>query len=235
MYASRLLINTEIEEIMHFCDALQPDELTSPIILINNNDGRALSPIEAAFAGWTISSIHDLQFTGDGKLLCILASVLKVIPNRGWFYDSCKKCAKKLEADGTVFYCSKCDTMVNASTNRASNWNTSSSFTVQHMTCDPSLTDSFTAYHKAREVTKNGERSTLTSPETVDLTGNDDIEDTPVQLKTSLRLDIDGIRLSFADSDPSTSSTSSSTGKRVLAEVVVDDPGSDDELDHVGI
>ncbi|KAF7844430.1 replication protein A 70 kDa DNA-binding subunit C-like isoform X1 [Senna tora] len=218
MYASRMLLNTEIEEIMHFRDALRLDELVSPITPVINNDGGALSPIEAAFAGWTISSTHDLQFVGDEQILCILASVLKVNPDRG-----------------------KCDTVVNASTTRfkiellilddsgtanvtifdkdverflemsaadlrkeqfqvsvrASNWKTSSSFTVQRMTCDPSLIDRFTAYHKAR----------------VDLTGNDNIEDTPVQLKTSSRLDMDGRRLSFADSDPSPSRTSSSRGR----------------------
>ncbi|KAF7841443.1 replication protein A 70 kDa DNA-binding subunit C-like [Senna tora] len=116
MYASRMLNNFDIEEIVQLCDELLSDELASPVNLNIHNSSIASSPLEAVFAGWSLSSINDLNFAGDVDVLCILATVLKVNSERGWFYGSCKRCAKKLEPKSAMFYCNKSKCLVNAST-----------------------------------------------------------------------------------------------------------------------
>ncbi|KAF7807336.1 hypothetical protein G2W53_039497 [Senna tora] len=70
------------------------------------------SPLEAAFSGWALSYISDLSFAGDGSVHFILASVIKVNDERGWFYEACKICAKKLEPDGTVLLQYKIELMI---------------------------------------------------------------------------------------------------------------------------
>ncbi|KAF7812819.1 replication protein A 70 kDa DNA-binding subunit B-like [Senna tora] len=114
MYASRMFINADIEEIRAFHDALQPEELTI-LVNLNNNPMVAASPLQATFDGCALSNVYDLYSTGDGDVLVFLASVLKLNSDKGWFYDSCKKCAKKIEPNGPSFYCTKCDSMVHSS------------------------------------------------------------------------------------------------------------------------
>ncbi|KAF7827286.1 replication protein A 70 kDa DNA-binding subunit D-like [Senna tora] len=204
MYVSRMLINSEIEEIIQFRDGLLPEEMNAPILPSIQNSGVTSLPSESTFAGWNLSSINDLNNAGDGQVLCILASFLKVNAERGWFYDSCKRCTKKLEPDCEMFYCNKFETIVNllvlddlGTANvtmfdrgvsrfldmtaievrkehfqavhdaakipqrfhsflgrtfvfklfvRGYTWNTSPSYIVQRITCDPIIVERFTAY-----------------------------------------------------------------------------------------
>ncbi|KAF7815096.1 replication protein A 70 kDa DNA-binding subunit C-like [Senna tora] len=144
MYASRMVINVDIEEIMQFRDA--------------------------AFDGWAwaLSSLNDLNFAGDGNVLCLLASVQKVNAERGWFYDSCKSFVKP-----GWFY---------------------------------------------QDAKKNGVVTSLNPSEIVDLTSHHDVVATPSKVQRLSPVDIDGRRLSFADSEHTPSSSASGTGKRTSTE-----------------
>ncbi|KAF7801515.1 replication protein A 70 kDa DNA-binding subunit-like [Senna tora] len=115
MFASRMFVNADIPEITEFISGLHPDELSSPINQSLLNSAVPPSPLESAFSDWSLSSIQDFYHAADSTVYVILASVLKVNVERGWYYDSCKKCKCKLEPD---FYCTKCDCLVHASTCR---------------------------------------------------------------------------------------------------------------------
>ncbi|KAF7832395.1 replication protein A 70 kDa DNA-binding subunit B-like [Senna tora] len=85
MYATRILINSEVEEITQFHEGLlREDRNTSfnPVV------GRALlttSPIEAAFSGWALSPVDLLQNSGNGDVICVIAQVLQVNKEKGWY------------------------------------------------------------------------------------------------------------------------------------------------------
>jgi len=42
----------------------------------------------------------------------VLGTILSIESNKGWFYNSCKKCKKKVVPDGEGFYCEKCSDLV---------------------------------------------------------------------------------------------------------------------------
>ncbi|KAF7807451.1 replication protein A 70 kDa DNA-binding subunit C-like [Senna tora] len=212
MYASRMLINSDIDEVRQFHAGL------------------------------------------DGDVLCILASVLKVNSERGWFYDSCKSQHHHFFRDVSMFLAisapdlrkehfqnvhdpaailDKFDTFLGRTfvfrvSVRGSTWNTSPSYIVQRMTCEPSIVEKFTAFQKAKDAKKNGESMTGSSNETIDLTSHDDNINTLAQLSVLSNIGMDGRRLSFVDADTSPSNTTSSTSKRVSAE-----PSTGDEMEQV--
>ncbi|KAF7841870.1 replication protein A 70 kDa DNA-binding subunit B-like [Senna tora] len=78
MYATRILINSEVEEITQFHEGLLPEDRNT---LFNLVVGRALlttSPIEAAFSGLAHSLVDLLQHSGNGDVICVIAQVLQV-------------------------------------------------------------------------------------------------------------------------------------------------------------
>ncbi|KAF7811994.1 replication protein A 70 kDa DNA-binding subunit [Senna tora] len=91
MYASRMFINSNIPEITEFHKCLRPEEMTSLINPDIYNSGVPASPLEAAFSDFSLSTIQDLFLAGDSSLLVILASILQINSDRGWFYDSCSR------------------------------------------------------------------------------------------------------------------------------------------------
>ncbi|KAF7832936.1 replication protein A 70 kDa DNA-binding subunit B-like [Senna tora] len=94
MYATRILINSEVEEITQFHEGLPPEDRNTPF---NPVVGRALltaSPIEIAFSGWALSPVDLLQHSGNGDVICVIAQVLQVNKEKGWYYDACHKCQK---------------------------------------------------------------------------------------------------------------------------------------------
>ncbi|KAF7822124.1 replication protein A 70 kDa DNA-binding subunit [Senna tora] len=74
------------------------------------------TPQEAAFAGYPLSSVDELYQSGDKAIVCILANVIQVNKDRGWFYNACKKCGKKVDPDGPIFWCHSCKGLVNQAT-----------------------------------------------------------------------------------------------------------------------
>ncbi|KAF7841889.1 replication protein A 70 kDa DNA-binding subunit A-like [Senna tora] len=118
MYATRILINSEVEEITQFHEGLLPEDRNTPFNLVV---GRALlttSPIEAAFSGLALSLVDLLQHSGNGDVICVIAQVLQVNKEKGWYYDACHKCQKKMELDGAIFFCHTCSKVVNTSIKR---------------------------------------------------------------------------------------------------------------------
>ncbi|KAF7812549.1 replication protein A 70 kDa DNA-binding subunit B-like [Senna tora] len=95
MYATRILINSDVEKITQFHEGLLPEDLNTPFNLVV---GRALlttSPIEATFSRWALSPVDLLQHSGNGDAICVIAQVLQVNKEKGWYYDACHKCQKK--------------------------------------------------------------------------------------------------------------------------------------------
>ncbi|KAF7841922.1 uncharacterized protein G2W53_004220 [Senna tora] len=84
MYATRILINSEVEEITQFHEGLLPNYRNTPFNLVV---GRALlttSPIKAAFSGLALSLVDLLQHSGNGDVICVIAQVLQVNKEKGW-------------------------------------------------------------------------------------------------------------------------------------------------------
>ncbi|KAF7828021.1 replication protein A 70 kDa DNA-binding subunit D-like [Senna tora] len=116
MYATRVMINSDIEEIRQFHQGLQPEDLTSPMNRTGHITMTTTTPQEAAFAGYPLSSVDELYQSGDKAIVCILANVIQVNKDRGWFYNACKKCGKKVDPDGPIFWCHSCKGLVNQAT-----------------------------------------------------------------------------------------------------------------------
>ncbi|KAF7808274.1 replication protein A 70 kDa DNA-binding subunit B-like [Senna tora] len=59
--------------------------------------------------------IVDLSRSSNDSTSCvILATVLGIGTNKGWYYNSCKKCTKKVIPDGSSFICEKCQNIVSS-------------------------------------------------------------------------------------------------------------------------
>ncbi|KAF7815599.1 replication protein A 70 kDa DNA-binding subunit D-like [Senna tora] len=112
MHATRILINEDLDEFRQFGDNLHPTDIKSPLNRSSSSSVLSSSPCVDPFAAMSVTSISDLFIADDESVHCIVASVLKVNTDKGWYYDACKKCFKKLDTDGAIFYCSKCETSV---------------------------------------------------------------------------------------------------------------------------
>lgn len=46
--------------------------------------------------------------------MTLSTTVVNVETERGWYYNSCKICSKKVTPDGSGYYCEKCDDIVSS-------------------------------------------------------------------------------------------------------------------------
>ncbi|KAF7835738.1 replication protein A 70 kDa DNA-binding subunit C-like [Senna tora] len=118
MYATRMYINSDLEEVLHFHQCLQPEDMTSPINPNGTTSMVIASPIDGSFTGVPLIPVDEIHHRADGSVSCIIAQVVGINSEKGWYYDACKKCAKKLDPDGSIFFCNKCQVLVNACTTR---------------------------------------------------------------------------------------------------------------------
>ncbi|KAF7812720.1 Retrovirus-related Pol polyprotein from transposon TNT 1-94 [Senna tora] len=101
MYATRILINSDVEEITQFHERLLPEDR-------NTMFNRALlttSPIEAAFSKWALSPIDLLQHSGNSDAICVIAQVLQVNKEKGWYKIEVIVSDESGIANLTVFDC----------------------------------------------------------------------------------------------------------------------------------
>jgi len=114
MYATRLLINPDIAVAREFASKLQPTEFRVPCNATLSSP--LLSPVDAEdpFVDVPVVPIDELYGAIDNGVHCVIARVLKVDTDKGWFYESCKKCAKKVTPDGSGYSCEKCEMFVSS-------------------------------------------------------------------------------------------------------------------------
>lgn len=110
MYATRLIMNAETPLFQNFVAALNPEELLSPSATASNGD--------LSFAGVPYVSVNELYDAEDNTIFCIVATVLKVDTDNGWFYPSCKRCSVKIKSDGKGFNCDRCFQFYSSCVNR---------------------------------------------------------------------------------------------------------------------
>ncbi|KAF7812732.1 replication protein A 70 kDa DNA-binding subunit D-like [Senna tora] len=105
MYATRILINSDVEEITQFHERLLPEDRNT---MFNPVVGRALlttSPIEAAFSKWALSPVDLLQHSGNSDTICVIAQVLQVNKEKGWYKIEVIVSDESGIANLTVFDC----------------------------------------------------------------------------------------------------------------------------------
>ncbi|KAF7812745.1 Retrovirus-related Pol polyprotein from transposon TNT 1-94 [Senna tora] len=105
MYATRILINSDVEEITQFHERLLPEDRNT---MFNPVVGRALlttSPIEAAFSKWVLSPVDLLQHSGNSDAICVIAQVLQVNKEKGWYKIEVIVSDESGIANLTVFDC----------------------------------------------------------------------------------------------------------------------------------
>ncbi|KAF7808391.1 replication protein A 70 kDa DNA-binding subunit B-like [Senna tora] len=112
MHDTRILINEDLDEFRQFGYNLHPTDIKSPLNGSSSSSVLSSSPCDDPFAAMSVTSISDLFIADNESVHCIVASVLKVNTDKGLYYDACKKCFKKLDTDGEIFYCTKCETSV---------------------------------------------------------------------------------------------------------------------------
>ncbi|KAF7825229.1 replication protein A 70 kDa DNA-binding subunit B-like [Senna tora] len=91
MVATRILINEDLEEFKEFNGNLHPD-MKSPLNSSSSSSALSASPYGDSFTSMPITSIGDLLIAADES-----------------------KCFKKLDPDGAIYYCTKCETPVSTS------------------------------------------------------------------------------------------------------------------------
>ncbi|KAF7826545.1 replication protein A 70 kDa DNA-binding subunit C-like [Senna tora] len=199
-------------------------------LFINLDVNELIEFRQEAFNGLPLSLIDDLYHSGDRAVVC-------------------KRCAKKLEPDGTIFFCNKCQGLVNTSTSR---------FKIELMVMDASGTANITVFDReasnflgmfAIELRKEhlenvGDPSIWPTkldsfsrkifvfkvavkisqwnelPSfTIDLSSNNDDLITPVKDKSATIVGLEGRRLSFVDDSNSPTTATLSSGKRSVVEV----------------
>jgi len=111
MYSTRVIINDPHPTFEEFLATFLPEQ-------IGGSDSRILlSPNHFASAhddggfGDVVVSIIDLYEKEDKSEHCIVAEILKVDTDGGWWYESCTRCAKKVIRDGRGYSCDKCNVL----------------------------------------------------------------------------------------------------------------------------
>jgi len=99
-YATRVLMNIDIPLFKEFKDSLGPDDLMIPNSTSSKN--------ATSLSGETVVHVNDLYEASDQTICSIIATVLKVDTDLGWFYEACKKCSSKVNPSGRGFHCDKC-------------------------------------------------------------------------------------------------------------------------------
>ncbi|KAF7824052.1 uncharacterized protein G2W53_022196 [Senna tora] len=97
---------------MGFEDSLAKSDLKSPLNGKSSSSLKFASPYYDHFSTSEITSISELLIAVDDSIHCIVGTILKVNTDKGWYYESCQKCFRKLEVDGAIFYCTKCENSV---------------------------------------------------------------------------------------------------------------------------
>lgn len=105
MYDTHLLINPDIPVTNEFNSKLKPTEFRIPDNATLSSPHISLADPYDPFSGTPVVPIDELYCAIDKSIFCVIACVLKVDTDRGWFYESCKKCAKKVEPDGSGYSC----------------------------------------------------------------------------------------------------------------------------------
>jgi len=113
MYATRVFINADIPEIKDFHEGLDATDRTPPAELpkdgsVNTVGNGGVDP----FMEMPGRFITDLYHAPDKSVVCLVASVMYVNSDKGWYYESCKKCSRKVDPDGNIFYCKECNMLV---------------------------------------------------------------------------------------------------------------------------
>ncbi|KAF7826478.1 replication protein A 70 kDa DNA-binding subunit B-like [Senna tora] len=106
MHATRIMINEDIDDFRNFGENLPLGQITNPLNGSSSSSLRSASPNDDPFSSMSVTCISDLLLADTTH--CIAGTVLKLNIARGWFYDSCYKCHKKLDRDEAIFFCPKC-------------------------------------------------------------------------------------------------------------------------------
>ncbi|KAF7835333.1 replication protein A 70 kDa DNA-binding subunit A-like [Senna tora] len=171
MYATRILINDDVEELREFHESIHPEDLNTPFNPIAAGAFVTTSPIEAAFNGLSHSPVNVLKHSGNGEVICVLAQVLQVNKQRGcsenitvfdrnpFNYISMTAndlAAEKLKMEAyTGGWPEKIDCFIGKKFVfkvgiKISKWNSYTSLTVQRMKNDPVIYDKFSGYSLAQ-------------------------------------------------------------------------------------
>ena len=110
MYATRVLINLETNEFKEFRESLMDADQFNVVTPKGSTD--KASPSDDPFVGVDGCFVSDLFSAKHQSVCCVVASVMYVNNDRGWFYSSCRRCNSKVDPDGNMFYCSKCKMQV---------------------------------------------------------------------------------------------------------------------------
>ncbi|KAF7841217.1 replication protein A 70 kDa DNA-binding subunit B-like [Senna tora] len=203
MYATHILINSDVQEITQFHEGLLPEDRNTPF---NPIVGRALlttSPIEAAFSGWALSPVDLLQHFGNGDVICVIAQILQVNKENGWYKIEVIVSNESGIANLTVFdrdaFNYLCITAIDLGAE-----------SVTKMTDNPTILDKYSVHRLPQ----------------IDLTSIMDDLTTPDMNKSKQLLRGDGRRLSFHDVEASPSKETPSKCKRYATDLSDDGQSS---------
>ncbi|KAF7832404.1 replication protein A 70 kDa DNA-binding subunit B-like [Senna tora] len=191
MYATRILINSEVEEITQFHEGLLPEDRNTPF---NPVVGRALqttSPIEAAFSGWAHSPVDLLQHSDESRIAKLTVFDRDAFNYLGITATDLGAELVKLDSFAGKKFIFKVGIKV-------SEWNVFTSLTIQKMTDDPTILDKYYV-HRHPQIGLTSIMDDLTRPD---------------MNKSKQQLRGDGRRLSFHDVEASPSKETPITCKR---------------------
>nr|CAD1843520.1 unnamed protein product [Ananas comosus var. bracteatus] len=99
-----MMINTDISEILEFKNKIVSGELSQSMVLSEISTQSTISLTDDFLNVSQKKTLAEIQECQQPCVCVTLATVLSVETERGWYYNSCKKCSKKVIPDGTGFY-----------------------------------------------------------------------------------------------------------------------------------
>ncbi|XP_020106253.1 uncharacterized protein LOC109722571 [Ananas comosus] len=112
LYAPKMMINTDISEILEFKNKIVSGELSQSMVLSEISTQSTFSLTDDFLKVSQKKTLAKIQECQQPCVCVTLATVLSVETERCWYYNSCKKCSKKVISDGTGFYCEFCERML---------------------------------------------------------------------------------------------------------------------------
>ncbi|KAF7827147.1 replication protein A 70 kDa DNA-binding subunit B-like [Senna tora] len=115
LYSTRLLINPQLKECQDFLSRISEvrGTISSNVSQISNSSSVA---VEEDLLTLTVAKkIDELGYScADINSCVILGTVLSIDTAKGWYYNSCRRCKKKVIPDGDGFFCEKYGNLVDS-------------------------------------------------------------------------------------------------------------------------
>ncbi|CAA0820751.1 Unknown protein [Striga hermonthica] len=110
LFASKLIINDDLEDIDSYVKSLKENPIQSSVSNLSRVDSsrRSASEIDEFPAELEFKSLADLDSINEECSCIVYCKILNIQTNQNWYYNACNKCYRKVNEQNDKFWCYHC-------------------------------------------------------------------------------------------------------------------------------